>query len=171
MKRFEAALVAVNVWAVVVLLAAMACLIFVNVALRYLSNHSIIWAEEVARYMMVWMAFLGSGLVLRVGGHVAITNLHDALPGRAQRWLRGLVMLLLLAFFVNFAWAGLQYAQRMSFQLTPATRISFGWIYAAIPIGFLLMAVHLLFILRAFVTRNATGSLARYGVSSDLSPD
>ena len=54
------------------LLAAMACIIFINVALRYLPNHSIEWAEEVSRHMMIWLTFLGAGPVLHYSGHIAV---------------------------------------------------------------------------------------------------
>ncbi len=151
MQTFERIFVALNKWVVVLLLAAMSVIVFANVSLRYLSNFSITWAEEVARYLMIWMTFLGAGLALRIGGHVAITNLHDLLGTRAQRALRALVGLLLLCFFVAMMWIGYDYMTRMGRQLTPATRIPFSYIYAAMPIGFALMIVHFLLIARSYV--------------------
>ena len=151
MRTFERMFVALNKWGVVLLLAAMSTIVFANVSLRYLSNFSITWAEEVARYLMIWMTFLGAGLSLRIGGHVAITNLHDFLGIRLQRALRALIGLLLICFFVAMMWIGYEYMTRMGRQLTPATRIPFSYIYAAMPIGFVLMIVHLLLIARSYV--------------------
>lgn len=154
MGKLEAAFVELNKWALILLLAAMSVIVFTNVSLRYLTTYSIPWAEEVARYMMIWMTFIGAGLTLRYGGHVAIGNLMEALPPRAQRLLRAFIALCLLAFFALMVWIGYQYAMRMRFQLTPATRIPFSYIYAAIPVGFALLGVHLLLILRGYVTEN-----------------
>lgn len=154
MNRLENALVELNKWALILLLGAMSTIVFANVSLRYLTNFSIPWAEEVARYMMVWMTFLGAGLTLRYGGHVAIGNLMDALQPRAQRLLRLVIVVGLLAFFVVMIWVGYNYAMRMRFQLTPATRIPFSYVYAAIPVGFALLAVHLLLIARGYVAEN-----------------
>lgn len=151
MRTFERMFVALNKWVVVLLLAAMSTIVFANVSLRYLSNFSITWAEEVARYLMIWMTFLGAGLSLRIGGHVAITNLHDFLGIRLQRALRALIGLLLICFFVAMMWIGYEYMTRMGRQLTPATRIPFSYIYAAMPIGFVLMIVHLLLIARSYI--------------------
>lgn len=151
MQTFERIFVALNKWVVVLLLAAMSVIVFANVSLRYLSNSSITWAEEVARYLMIWMTFLGAGLALRIGGHVAITNLHDFLGTRLQRVLRAFIGLLLLCFFVAMMWIGYEYMIRMGRQLTPATRIPFSYIYAAMPIGFALMIVHFLLIARSYV--------------------
>lgn len=154
MQAFERWLVEANKWVLVLLLSAMAVIVFANVTLRYLTNFSITWSEEVARYLMIWMTFLGAGLALRFGGHVAITNLQEAVPARAQRLMRLVIVVLLLAFFAAMMWMGYDYMSRMRFQVTPATRISFSYIYAAMPIGFLLMSVHLLLIVRAYVTES-----------------
>jgi len=151
MEALERAFVAVNRWALVALLAAMACIVFANVALRYLTNDSLIWAEEVARHLMIWLTFLGAGLVLRFGGHIAIENLHDVLPGRAGLWLRGLIVAALLTFFALMAWQGATYTSVMRFQTTAATGISFGWAYLAMPFGFVLLIVHLLLVARRYV--------------------
>ena len=171
MERIEHWFVKINGWVLILLLAAMSILIFTNVSLRYLTNASIIWADEVARYMMIWMTFLGSGLVLRTGGHVAITNLHDMSAPIIQRLLRLIVTLLLLAFFVMFIWKGMEYALLMQRQLTPATRISFTWIYAAMPVGFLLMAIHMALVMRSYLVENRFRSLEELGIDSDISID
>ncbi len=151
MQAIERAFVAANRWLLVVLLAAMACIVFANVALRYLTNDSLVWAEEVARHLMIWLTFLGAGLVLRFGGHIAIENLHDVLPGRAGQALRALIVAALLAFFSVMAWQGAIYTSLMRFQTTAATGISFGWVYLAMPLGFVLLIVHLLLVARRYV--------------------
>ncbi|MBI6628493.1 TRAP transporter small permease [Pontibaca salina] len=152
MRSFERALVGLNRWAVIGMLAAMALVVGTNVALRYTTNASLPWADEVARYLMIWLTFIGAGLALRTGGHVAITNLQDAIPTRAQIVLRSLIVLTLLAFFLFMIWAGQDYMTRMQFQKSPALRLPFNYVYAAMPIGFALLAVHLLLIARQFIT-------------------
>ena len=154
MRKAEDVFVALNKWALILLLGAMSCIVFANVSLRYLTNYSIPWAEEVARYMMVWMTFIGAGLTLRYGGHVAITNLMETMSPAAQRILRAVIAVSLLAFFAVMIWVGYNYAMRMRFQLTPATRIPFSYVYAAIPVGFALLAVHLLLVVRGYVGEN-----------------
>lgn len=153
MQTFERWFVEANKWALILLLSGMSVVVFTNVSLRYLTNFSITWAEEVARYCMIWMTFLGAGLALRYGGHVAITNLQDMLTGRAAMALRAAIMLVILVFCAIMVWIGYDYMQRMRFQLTPATRVPFSYIYAAIPAGFALLIVHLLLVLKSFVTR------------------
>ncbi len=170
MRRLERALVALNKWAVIAMLAGMALVVGANVALRYTTNESLPWADEVARYLMIWMTFVGAGLALRTGGHVAITNLQDVIPSRAQIALRAGIVLVLLAFFLFMIWTGQDYMTRMQYQKSPALRLPFKYVYAAMPIGFALLAVHLLLIARPFIAagtyRDAPDGEAQTGAAS-----
>ncbi len=152
MRRLERIFVSVNGAVVIAMLSSMALIVGANVALRYTTNHSLPWADEAARYLMIWMTFLGAGLALRQGGHVAITNLHDVLSTRKQRILRTAIVLVLLIFFAFMVYVGLQYMDRARFQKTPALRLSFLYVYAAMPVGFSLLIVHLLLVAKPYIT-------------------
>lgn len=143
--------VKVNRWVVVALMAAMAVLVFANVVSRYVLNYSIIWVEEVTRYMMVWVGFVGSGLVLRYGAHIAVDVFQDLLPLRAAQLVRVLVVLVLAGAFAAMTWLGVQYVRFAWDQETPVLNWNFGAVYLAIPIGSALMLVHLLCIARPYV--------------------
>jgi len=160
--RFERAFIALNRWLLIAMLAAMAAIIFANVVLRYLAGGSLVWAEEVARHLMIWLTFLGSGLALRHGAHIAIENLHDQLPSRLAQVLRGAIALTLAVFFVAMIVFGVSYVMRTMMQMTPATQIPFGYVYAAMPMGFAFLLVHLLLVARGYVDAR------RYPESADL---
>jgi TRAP-type C4-dicarboxylate transport system permease small subunit len=150
-KRLEEILVACNRWLLIALMLIMACLVFANVVLRYTTGDSIVWAEEVSRQMMIWIAFLGAGLVLRFGGHVAIDNLHHHVGVRGARLIRALVVAGIALFSVVMVYASGQYMWLMRFQTTAATDIPISWIYLAMPVGFLLILAHLTFIAPAYI--------------------
>jgi TRAP-type C4-dicarboxylate transport system permease small subunit len=149
-NRLDHVLLAANRWAVIAMLAAMATIVFANIALRYSTGVSILWAEAVSRYLMIWLTFLGSGLVLRYGGHVGIDTLQDALPRHAAS-IRALIVVLLLAFFAFMVAVGARYAFLAWAQTTPVLQIPVGAIYLAIPIGFALLTAHLLLMARTYV--------------------
>src|SRR5690242_18375447 len=108
-NRFDRALLAANRWLLIAILAAMAAMVFVNVVLRFSTDRSILWVEEAARYLMIWLTFLGMGPVLRYGGHLGIDALQDSLPRHAAA-IRGVIFALLLGFFAFMVWIGLRYA-------------------------------------------------------------
>lgn len=151
MKKLEQAFLAVNRWLLILLLAAMSIIVFTNVVMRYVTDYSIPWSEEVSRHMMIWLTFLGGGLVLRSGGHIAIDNLQDALPNSAARFMRTLVFLLMITFFGLLTWYGCIYAKKTMVQTTAATEIPFGYIYLAMPVGCALMLIHMLLLGRRYV--------------------
>ncbi|KRS13671.1 2,3-diketo-L-gulonate TRAP transporter small permease protein YiaM [Roseovarius sp. THAF8] len=167
MKRLEHIFVVLNGWALIGMLSAMALIVGANIFLRYFTAHSLPWADEAARYLMIWLTFTGAGLILRIGGHVAITNLQDSLPATGQKLLRALIVLILLTFFAYMVYVGWQYAQRMQFQVTPALRLPFLYVYAAMPVGFALLIVHLLLIARPFIGAGDYKSLDARGVDDD----
>ena len=148
---FERVVVTVNRWIIIAMMAAMTVLVFMNVICRYIFNFSIIWAEEVSQYLMVWVAFLGAGLALRQGRHVAIEFLQDLLPSTARRITRHLVALLLILFMGILIVLGFQFAHFAWDQETPALNIPLGIPYLAVPIGALLMMIHLFFLYRAYI--------------------
>jgi len=151
LSQLERGLIAVNRWVLIVALAVMAALVFANVVSRYLFNYSFSWVEELTRYMMIWVCFLGSGLVLRYGGHIAVDVLQDVLPRAAARALRAFIVGILAVTLVFLVWLGREYAEFGWYQETPVMNWSFGMVYLAIPIGCALMLVHLLFIARRYV--------------------
>jgi TRAP-type transport system small permease protein len=144
--------VRLNRWVVIALMAVMAVLVFANVVSRYLFNYSMIWVEELTRYMMVWVGFIGSGLVLRFGAHVAVDVFQDLLPARAAQTLRASIVVILAATFATMTWLGFRYVAFAWDQETPVLNWNFGIVYLAIPIGSLLMLAHLLLIARQYVT-------------------
>lgn len=169
MKTFERYFLDVNRWTLILLLAAMAVIIFVNVGLRYLTNQSLEWAEEVSRHMMIWLTFLGAGPVLRYGGHIAVENLQDSLPRRLAIAVRVVVALLLFAFAGIMIWYGWLYMERAMFQLTAVTQIPFAYIYAAMPVGGVLLVVHMLLILRGYIFERAFATDAHFDAMASAS--
>lgn len=122
-------------WLLVMLLSGMALIVFANVVLRYATNGSLVWAEEVARYAMVWLTMLGAGPVLRTGGHIAIENLQDVLPKPAARAIRAAIAVALCGLGIGMVVMGIQYMLRAQYQLTASTQVSFAYVYAAMPVG------------------------------------
>lgn len=164
MATFDRLLLQCNRWLVIVALAAMALMVFANVALRFLTDHSILWVEEVSRYLMIWLTFLGAGLVLRYGGHIGIDALQERLPMLAP-YLRLLIFVLLLGFFAFMTWIGTRYAMLTWSQTTPVLQIPVGIVYAAMPAGFALLIVHLLLMAAPYIRRR------QYLVDTDFDPE
>lgn len=167
LSKFDRAFVWANQALVGSFMLIMTVLVFANVVMRYLAGISLPWVEELTRYMMIWMAYLGAGLALRAGAHVAVEVVQDALPARLTRLLRTAIAVAILGFLLAVAWYGFTYSQFTMRQSSPVLNLPLGIIYLGVPIGCLLCAIHLLLGFRQYVER--TPSLAE--TSSESSGD
>ncbi len=144
LSRFFPALlhkVETTVLAGIILFSAL--LLFVNVVLRYAFLHPIFWADELARYLMVWMIFLGAGKVAGGEGHVSVTILADRFPSVTRRIWDFTVTLLCLIFCVLLAWYSLKHTLRVQAarQTTAALELPMWLAYLSVPVGAASMAL------------------------------
>lgn len=165
MGRAEKLLVSANRWTLISMLLTMACIVFANVILRYTTGESLVWGEEISRQLMIWITFLGAGMVLRFGGHVAVDSLHTSAGHFMARTIRTVIVAGIGLFCVAMTYFSSQYVWATRFQTTAATDISIAWVYLAMPVGFLLLFLHLLFIARRFIVSG------QYAPSNELDPD
>jgi TRAP-type C4-dicarboxylate transport system permease small subunit len=112
-----------------------------EVILRYGFGASLIFSEELTRYTMVWVAFLGGVVALRDGAHVATGGIGDRLGPAVGRAASLLADGLALLFLLTLAWASVQTLPNQRDQYTTTLEISIFWFYLAIPIGCVLMAL------------------------------
>ena len=119
LDRLEHLVVRLNQGLVVALMASMAMLVFANVVARYLFSSSVIWVEELTQVQMIWVAYLGAGLALREGRHVAVDTLQDLLPAALRRVLRQLIAVALALFLLVLVRAGVQIVAFTWAQETP----------------------------------------------------
>ena len=151
LARVETLFVNANRWILVGLLGVMAVLVAGNVISRYAFSHSFSWVEEATRYMMIWAAFLGAGPALRVGGHIAVETLVQALPPGGARALRSLLVMVMALTLAVLVWLGFEYVAFAWEQESPVLGWSLGKVYLAIPLGAVLALAHLLLVARGWV--------------------
>lgn len=129
---------------VVSCMAAMVALVFLNVVLRYGFNSGIALSDEGARYLFVWLTFIGAVIALRDNAHLGIDLLFRRLPALGQRCC-AVVAELLMLFCCGLFFLG-SYKQMLinMDNLSPVAEIPLGWMYAAGVVCSLAMAVIIL---------------------------
>lgn len=112
-------------------LAVMVVLVAGNVLLRYLFNSGITVSEELARWLFIWLTFLGAIAALAERGHMGSDLLLDRLGPRAQRWLGLAGTLLMLATSVLLL-RGAWLQTRINWDVqAPVSGASMAWFYAS----------------------------------------
>ncbi len=125
------------------LFAGLVGLSFVSVFSRYIFNFSLTWAEELTRYMFVWLVYLGAALCVRRRKHIVMDIVITELKGMPKKILSILNNLIMLAFVCVLAVQGFRMMPILSTQTSTALQLPMSFIYAAIPVGSVLMAFYL----------------------------
>jgi TRAP-type C4-dicarboxylate transport system permease small subunit len=131
-------------WAMGGLLAAMTALVGVQIAGRFLFGYSIFWSDELARYLLVWIAFLGMSIGVRRGAHPGVDNLVRALPPARRRAAVLLAVACSLLFFLVMVGYGTLLVSRTWGQRSPSLGLRMSLPYLAVPVAGLLMGLHAL---------------------------
>jgi len=129
-----------------------------NAGMRYLFDSPLIWAEEISRYIMVWGTMIGVALAYRAAQHITITIVVDVLPAPLVTACRFACHLLsLLTAYVIWR-GGYVLVANLGFMAAPSSQIPMAWVFAAFPVGAVMLAVE---VLRRFVAD--LSALAREG--------
>ena len=127
-----------------ILLAAIIAIIFYAVVMRYVFQRPPFWAEELSRFIFIWIIMLGAVLVTLEQSHIEFVMLIDLLPKRLKFVLFTLIRLLMIAFCWVMVQQGLKIYPIVAEASSPTFGISMGWLYLSIPVGGLLMAICIL---------------------------
>ena len=134
---------ALTCWAVQAMLGTLTLLVLAAVFWRYVLQDALVWTEEAARYLMIWMGFLGAAVASREGGHIAIDTLLERLPPQVMRIVAWIISMVSIGFLLTVFWLGLVLAHRVQIQRTPSLDISMALPYLAIPIGCILIVIQM----------------------------
>ena len=140
--------------AAALLVLAEICVLFAGVVSRYLFHAPLVWSDELASILFLWLSMLGAVVALRRGEHMRMTALVQKVRPATRAMLDAFAIAASVAFLVLIIWPSIDYAHEESFIVTPALEISNAWRAAAIPAGIgIMLAMALLRLLRVCTGR------------------
>jgi len=148
-SRFADRLSLVLGWIVGIFLAAATASVFLQVIIRFVLpffNLTVAapWTEEVARYLMVWVVFLGIAVLCRSYRLIAVEMLAIVVPQPVGTAIKLLSIAISIGFFAVVAQIGFGWTAMSGIELSPVMRLPMNWVYFAMPIGSLLAIFNLL---------------------------
>lgn len=126
------------------LLAAILVLILAQVIVRVSPLDGWIWTGELARFSLMWLAFILAGYLLGRGQHVSIDIIDHMLPARGRRVVEIVAHLVVAAVCAAFVYEGVALIEAQSGLRSTAARIPNSLLYTIPTIGFALTAVRAL---------------------------
>lgn len=131
--------------AVIILgLSAMFLILLAQVIMRYVFSRPLTWSEEAARFIFVYVSFIGISYAYRQKGHIRMEVVVNLFPQAVRRGLEVLINLGTIALFCymipfSFRFIGIQASVKAT-----ATHIPMSIVYTALPLGMALSCVRLL---------------------------
>ncbi len=156
MDRFSWIVEKINLWAkwvCIVASGAIFLLAMAQILFRYVFKISAPWTEEAARYLMIWMALLASGLAFKNGEHFNIDFLTQRMRPRLQNSLSLWVSLIAGLFILSIILWGIPFAKLGFFTISPGLQITMFLPYLAVPVGGGLMLLNLTFFILRLLKR------------------
>ena len=129
------------------LLVIMSIIVVVQVFSRYLFNYSFVWAEELVRYLMIWMVLIGAARVQSLNDHIRIDFFPMLAGPRGSRIMEIVFRLATLTFLTIICIKGLKVAWFNRMFESSGLRISMLWPTLAIPVGSFLIGIYTLYAL------------------------
>ena len=132
-------------WFSCIAMMIMLITIFSQVITRYWFGYTPEWSEELARFLFVYVVFLGSALIMGETGHLAVEFLPERYKGTPfGKFLQILSLVASYIFVAILFFQGAKMTQVMTFQEAPGLEISMSYIYAVIPVSSFLMLLYLI---------------------------
>jgi len=128
----------------VTILTIMVGLVFGNVVARYAFNSAITWAEEVARFLFVWLTFVGASFGLMKGLHLGMDMVVARFSPRTRSLIEVVNGFIILAFLGVWVVGGVHLIQANLDYMSPATGFSMGLVYLIGPLAAVLMGIEAL---------------------------
>jgi TRAP-type C4-dicarboxylate transport system permease small subunit len=127
-------------WIAFVLFWALAIIVFLQFFTRYILNDSLSWTEEIARYGLMWLAFIGGAVVTRKKSHIAVELLSNLMkPSPLRSALLALVDFITLGFMGLLVYFSVTIIERMHAQTMTVFELPMSIVYGGVGLGCFMM--------------------------------
>ena len=125
-------------------LALMGLSVALQIFMRYVLNMPLVWSEEFARYIFVWITFLGAGYGVRKGIHISMEFFFNMFPSRMQTIVAISTSVLSIAAFAYLIPTAIFFTIEQNPIASSAMQIPMSWLFAAVPVGCSLVCLRLI---------------------------
>ena len=123
---------------VAILMGVMTVVVFMQVIFRLIAG-SLPWSEELSRYVMIYMVYVGASAGVKHGTHIAIEFVVGLLPEKKKYIAEIIADILMLISFAIIIYFGIRVVKVTMMQKSPVLRLKMGYIYFALVLGGILM--------------------------------
>jgi tripartite ATP-independent transporter DctM subunit len=137
--RLESLLVSALQVVTAILVAVEIVVLFAGILARYVFHVPLVWSDEVASILFLWLGILGSALAVARSSHLRMTTLVTRLPARWRSAADSFALAVGAVFMALLLWPSWNYLLLQSDTITATLGITMTWRAMAMPVGFTLM--------------------------------
>ena len=126
-------------WVTLAFFWLLALTVFYQFFTRYVLNDSASWTEEIARYFLVIVTFLGASIGARRNSHIHVEFVYRYLPAALGRFMSTAVDLMRIAFLGYASWLSIELVPRMNTLGMTVIDLPMSYVYVFVAAGFVLM--------------------------------
>ena len=127
-------------WIAVSVFWVLGGVVFYQFFTRYALNNSAAWTEEIARYLLIVVTFVGGAMATRRNTHIHLEFLYRFLPAKAGRVLSTLVDVVRVGFLVYATYLSALLVPRMQFMNMTVVDFPMSYVYGMVTFGFAMMS-------------------------------
>ncbi len=128
-------------WIAFIVFWGLGAIVFLQFFTRYVLNDSLAWTEEIARYALMWLTFIGAAVVARKNLHISVEVLLHYLPKVPARLMLAIVDTIKLLFMGLLAYFSLMIVERMQWQRMVIIDLPMSIVYGGVALGCFIMLV------------------------------
>lgn len=127
-------------------MAIMTVLVFIQVIMRYVFANSLSWSEELARFIFLWLSWIGASYAVKERSHFRVEMFANLLKGSHRRTFEYFILIVWFIFSFALAWLGTELVIFLhdTGQTSAAMDIPMTLPYASVPVGCALMCARLI---------------------------
>lgn len=126
-------------WLGVALFWVLGLIVFYQFFTRYVLNDSAAWTEEIARYFLIGMVFVGAAVGVRKNNHIQVDYFYRVLPRRLMRVMSTLVDAVRISFLIACVAMTGQLIMKIGGSPMAVVELPMGLVYGVVMLGFALM--------------------------------
>lgn len=127
-------------WVALILFWSLAFIVFLQFFTRYVLNDSLSWTEEIARYGLMWLTFIGGAVVTRKNTQIAVELLSNIMkPGPLRQVLLFVLDMIKLGFIALLAFFSVTIIERMHYQRMTVFDLPMSYVYFGVGLGCFMM--------------------------------
>lgn len=112
---------------------------------RYILDSPLIWSDELARFSLIWMIFLGAGVVSFKDSHLIVDFIFEYVPEKVGSFLKTFSFVVVLAFLITLVVFSIDLLRVAGYNTSPALEIPLSFWRGSVVAGAILMIIAMIY--------------------------